>query len=179
MRWFRNPFLNLQVSIGTFVQQTSFKYPTLCHGTIIFWVINTMLLAHCSVKGRTFPQRESAPSTPAPSGISQLKRKALSWLTRAKLKNTVLKSEQGREEFQNLKALAHVLVQLARRGLRERVLAFPSWAVWQLSLSTNPGLNYFWHSCLDWASSSFCAQTNLNPKVSPCLLILDKCLISY
>lgn len=124
MRWFRNPFLNLQVSMGTFVQQTSFKYPTLCHRTIIVWLISTTLEAHLSIKRENVPSEQiplhRLPTAPA-SGISQFKRKALSWWG-PKLKDfPSLKSEQGREEFQKSKALASVLVQLARRGLRERV----------------------------------------------------------
>lgn len=127
MRWFRNPFLNLQVSMGTFVQQTSFKYPTLCHRTIIVWLISTTLEAHLSsmLKGRMFLQSRSLPRLylpPAPASWYFPVQEKSAQLMGTKLKDfPSLKSEQGREEFQNTKALARVLVQLARRGLRERV----------------------------------------------------------
>lgn len=58
MRWFRSPFLNLQVSSGTFVQQTSFKCPTLCHYTIIFQVIRYNVIGTLAVlTGRMCPLR--------------------------------------------------------------------------------------------------------------------------
>lgn len=74
-----------------------------------------------------FPLRRSPPPPPPPSLWYFPVQEKSAQLMGSKTEDfPSLEPKQGREEFQNTKALARVLVQLARRGLRERVWPSPA-----------------------------------------------------